>query len=133
MDTLRDQLRRALEMVQKRDWDYSIFTNNCQHWSSYVAKGEREITQLCDLRARNKRVEEVKLIHTDECKDKDCRVMATTVNGEACKSSVSRGLRGQYCYTDEDSWDWVGNQPVKYVCEGTRKSGKVKYNRCLKN
>ena len=137
METLREQLRRALEMVSKRDWDYSVFTNNCQHWSSYVAKGEREVTQLCDLRARKKRVEKVNLVHAEECKGKPCRVMATTINGEGCKSPVAQGLRGRYCYTDDENrgnWDWVGSIPTKYVCEGTRrKSGRKKYNRCLKN
>ena len=132
-ETLRNQMARALQMSDKQDWNYSIFTNNCQHWSSYVAKGEREITQLCDLRARNKRVEEVRLVHSAACSDKRCKVMATTVVGEGCVSGISQGLRGKDCYINDKEWNWVSKNFQKFVCEGKRKSGKKKYNRCLKN
>ena len=128
MGTLREQLERAMSLTDKSDWDYNPFTNNCQHWSSFVTTGERVINQ-CDLRRRRFKEIPVELPKSEKCKrlGAACAVMHRTQDGRLCESAVKSSLAGPalgaWCYTNEKEgeWDRVGDQKPVYACRDRHK------------
>ena len=93
MEVLRTQLTRALTMTDKADWNYNPFTNNCQHWSSYVTTGEAIINQ-CDLRMKKFKEVKVEFPKSKTCENSSCSVVHRTVRGEVCASDPKSSIRG---------------------------------------
>ena len=130
LDILRAQLQRALQLTEQVDWNYNPFTNNCQHWSSYVVTGNARMTQ-CEIQRRFT-THQLDLKKAKSCQGKPCRMQYTTTDNHACKDSVQGGLFGKWCKTD-NSWGWgyVSQRKPVYGCERGKGNVRRLFHRCV--
>ena len=122
MSVLREQLTRGLFIAMQPEWSYNPFTNNCQHWSSFVVTSDPSFTQ-CPIGGLKTKTTPIDLKKSKACARLPCQIRNLTKKGKTCFSKTHSGVRGKYCYLDEASteWDWV-DEKKKYVCWDGKKS-----------